>query len=204
MPVIKNILRGRDPESIWRSEGWSSEWRFPAVGSGGEELLFKIRTPLEWTKADVRSLPETSPAESVAEAMRRLSAAVGTAGVVALLGVEHTVAREDEPDVHLFATLTVALKDLAGPMPDSVPDAEVSPVDLNTPGGHYRGVRVRGLAEAELVPGRSAMPYLTVQYMVRTDYGVLASTFATPQVGTFEGLMPVFDKIATACWLERA
>jgi hypothetical protein len=202
--MIKNILKGRDPESIWRSEGWGSEWTFPAVGAQGEQLDFKIRTPLEWAKADVRALPETSPPESVAQAMRRLSSAVGTAGVVALLGVEHTVARQDEPDLHLFATLTVALKDLPGAMPESLPDAQVGPIELNTPGGLYRGVRIRRLAQAELVPDRPAMPYLTVQYMVRTDYGVLASTFATPQVGTFDGLMAVFDKIATACWLDPA
>ncbi len=46
------------------------------------------------------------------------------------------------------------------------------------------------------------MSFLTIQYMVRTDYGVLTSTFATPQGEVFDRLIPVLDKIAGACWLD--
>ena len=202
MPLIKDIFARRDPEEHWRSRGWGPEWRFPAAGPGGQPISLRVRTPLDWTKVDVRKLPERAPTGSVAEAMRRLSATIGTAGVIALLGVEHTVAREGTPDLHLFATLTVALKDLDGPMPESLPEASVAPIELNTVGGRYAGVRVRRVSKAEIVAGQPPMAFLTVQYMVRTRYGVLASTFATPQQEIFDRLIPVFDKIAGAIWLE--
>ncbi len=204
MPLTKDIWNMRDPERYWRSRGWGSEWRFPALGPAEEPLKLTVRAPADWTLVDVRELPEAdvAPSGSVAQAMARLSQVVATAGVIALLGVERTVAREDKPDLHLFATLTIALKDLPGPMPESLPDAQVEPIELEHPKQAYRGIRVRRVQTAEIVPGQPPMPFLTIQYMVRTDHGVLTSTFATPQGEIFDRLIPALDKIAGACWLD--
>jgi hypothetical protein len=90
------------------------------------------------------------------------------------------------------------------PTPQSLPGADVEPVP-HGPDFRYPGVRVRRLESAEIVPGQPPTEFLSVQYLLDTEYGVLAVTFATPQVEIFdeEGKM-LFMRIASASKLERA
>jgi hypothetical protein len=202
--VIKNLWSTRDPESYWRSRGWGSEWRFPAMGPRGETLAFSIRAPLDWSLVDVRKLPDAdvSPPGSVAQAMVKLRDMYDAAGMIAVLGMEHTIKREHMPDAHLFATISVALADNPDPRADALLGADVQPFEYSANQRPYRGMRARGITTAEVVPGRRAKPVITVQYLMRCDYGVLAIMFATPQ-REFDRLMPLFDKIASASWLHR-
>jgi hypothetical protein len=205
MSLIKSLQHARDPEGYWRSQGWGPEWRFPAQGTGGEALAFSIRSPLDWKLVDVRKLPVdgSAPDGSVAQAMIRLREACDAAGMIAVLGIEHTVKRENKPDAHLFATISVALADVADPTTQSVPGEDVEPFEYSWDKRSYQGVRARTVRTAELVPDRPPIPFISVQYLLRCDYGVLATTFATPQ-REFDRLTPLFDKIARACRLERA
>jgi hypothetical protein len=205
MSLIKSLQKARDPEAHWRSQGWGPEWRFPAEGTGGEPLTFSIRSPLDWKLVDVRKLPVdgSAPEGSIAQAMVRLREVCDAAGMIAVLGIEHTVQREDKPDGHLFATISVALADVADPTLDSVPGGDVEPFEYRWDERPYRGVRARTVRTAELVPGHPPMAFISVQYLLRCDYGVLATTFATPQ-REFERLTPLFDKIARAGRLQRA
>jgi hypothetical protein len=202
--LIKSLQQARDPEARWRAHGWGPERRFPAEGPDGRKLAFSIRAPLDWRLVDVRRLADEGPppAGSVAETMLNLREALDAAGVIAVLGIEHTVMREDKADAHLFATISVALADVPDPTPESVPGADPEPLEYSWDKRPYRGVRTRGTRTAELVPGRPAVSFLTVQYLIRCDYGVLATTFATPQ-REFERLTPLFDKITRSCHFER-
>jgi hypothetical protein len=205
MPLIKDLRIARDPERYWRSRGWGPEWRFPVARPGDEPLALSLRVPIDWKAVDVLEMPAEVAATpgSLSQAMARLAREVDASGVIAVLGIARTVAREGKPDAHLFATITFALTDVAGPAPDSIPGAEVEPIELNHPGAPYRGVRVRRVRDA-VEPGKAPMSFLTVQYLVQTGYGWLATTFATPQRDVFERLGPLLDKIAGATWLDPA
>ena len=205
MSLIKSLKYANDPEGYWRSEGWGPEWRFPAQGLRGETLACSIRAPLDWKMVDVGKLPAADAASpgSVGQAMVKLREACDATGMIAVLGIEHAVKREDKPDGHLFATISVALADVADPTTESVEGDDVQPFEYKWEKRPYRGVRVRRVQTAELVPGRPPMPFITVQYLMRCDYGVLATTFATPQ-REFDRLIALFDKIARGCWLDPA
>ena len=164
--------------------------------------MLRVRTPLPWRRIDAREVSDPVLTGSVAQAMQRLSSTAGAAGVLAVLGMEHTLALGGAPHLRLFATLTVALKDLPGPMPELRPGDGVTPIELNTAGGRYAGVRVRRVSESAIVPGAAPVSFLTIQYLVRTRYGVLASTFATPQPEIFDRLIPALHQIAAGVWLE--
>lgn len=203
MSLIKDLRIARDPERYWRSKGWGPEWRFPVEQSGGERLMLSLRVPVDWQAIDVLKMPaEAATAEgSMTQAMAALARETDAAGVIAVVGIGRAVALEGKPDAHLFATITVALADLPGPAPDSIPGAEVEPIELDHGRGVYRGVRVRRTRNAA-APGLAPMKFLTVQYLVDTGHGWLSTTFATPQHDVFEKLGLLFDKIAGACWLD--
>lgn len=206
MSLIKNLKIARDPEGYWRSHGWGPEWRFPVTGPRGEPLAVSARMPGEWKATDVLKMaPEAAASSgSVAQAMALLAREVDAAGVIGVLGIGRAVKREGKPDAHLFAVIAFALADVAGPPPESIPGAEVEPVEFEHPNGPYRGIRVRRTKQVGAASDQLGKSVLTVQYLLRTDYGVLATTFATPQQDAFEKLTPVLDKIAGACWLDPA
>jgi len=203
MSLIKDLRIARDPERYWRSRGWGPEWRFPVPRPAGEALALSIRIPVEWEAIDVLKMAPDVAQTPLPQAMATLAREVDAAGVITVLGIARPVAREGKPDAHLFAILTCALTDVAGPAPDSIPGAEVEPIELNHPNAPYRGVRVRRVRSAN-VSGKPPMSFLTVQYLVQTGHGWLATTFATPQRDVFERLGPLLDKIAGATWLDPA
>jgi hypothetical protein len=182
----------RDPEAYWRSSGWGPEWRFPTTRADGEPLELALRVPGGWEAFDVMKRPVGNAATTgpLAAAVGPLARGIEAAGVIAVIGIAHPLARKGATDAHVFATLTVALGDVAGAFPESVPGAEVAPVEFRHPEGSYRGVRISRVSGT-----------LAVQYLVRTEHGVLAITFTTPQVDVFERLGELFDKVAATCSL---
>lgn len=203
MSLIKSLKHAVDPEAPWREGGWAPEWRFPAEGARRESLVFSIRRPLDWNCADLRDLADGSaPDGSVAQAMVKLREVCDAAGTIAVLGIEHPVKRENKPDAHLFATISVALAGGPNPTLESVPGPDVEPFEYTLDKRPYRGVRAREVRTAELIPGCPPIPLIAVRYLVRCDYGVLATTFATPQ-REFERLTLLFDKIAGGCRFQR-
>jgi hypothetical protein len=139
-------------------------------------------------KRPVGAAATTGP---LAAAVGPLARGIEAAGVIAIMGIAHPLPRKGAVDAHAFATVTVALADVAGAFPESVPGAQVAPVEFGHPQGSYRGVRIRRVSGT-----------LTVQYLVRTEHGVLAITFTTPQVDVFERLGEFFDKVAATCSLD--
>jgi hypothetical protein len=137
-----------------------------------------------------RPVGDAATTGPLAAAVAPLARGIDAAGVIAIIGIAHPVPRKGAADAHVFATVTVALADVAGAFPESVPGAEVAPVEFGHPAGNYRGVRIRRVRST-----------LTVQYLVRTEHGVLAITFSTPQVDVFERLGDLFDKVAATCSL---
>jgi hypothetical protein len=203
--LIKDIKIALDPEREWRRRGWGEEHRYPVTGSDGQALVLTFRVPVEWDTIDVMKLraDAAAPDGSLARALVMLSREVETTGAIAVVGIARTVPREGKPDASLFAVLTFAVSDLPGPAPAEIPGAEVEPIELNHPGLPYKGVRIRRIRDAT-VPSGQQIPVLTVQYLVDTGHGWLATTFATPQPEVFERLVPLLDKIASACWLDPA
>jgi hypothetical protein len=200
MHLARRLQLARDPEGFWRSQGWGPEWRFRTARRGGRRLDFSIRVPVDWNAFDVMKMPAEAATRpgGLAQAVQALAQGVDAAGVIAIMGIGHDLPREGEPDAHLFVLLSVALRVVPGPFPDSIPGARVDPILFEHEGGNYPGVRVRRVHHAEALSGEPPMSLLTVQYLVQTDYGVLASTFVTPQVAVFETLMPLLDKVAGA------
>jgi hypothetical protein len=194
----------RDPEAYWRSCGWGPEWRFPATRSDGEPLVLSLRVPVDWKAFDVMQMPADAVArtDALEQTVAALARGIDAAGVIAIMGIGHELPREGMSDAQLFVTLTVALAEVSGPFPDRITGAEVEPVEFAQPGVTYRGVRIRRVRNAAVLPDQPALPVLTVQYMVRTDHGVLAITFITPQVDAFEKLGLLLEKIAGACSLD--
>ncbi|HWF52879.1 MAG TPA: hypothetical protein VG294_19700 [Solirubrobacteraceae bacterium] len=200
-----NSRLASDPETYWRDAGWGPEWRFPVTRADGEPLELALRVPLDWEAFDVMKRPLGEAAETgpLAQVLAPLARGIDAAGVIAIMGIAHPLPREGAPDAHLFVTLTVALADLTGAFPDSVPGSEVEPVEFAHPGGPERGVRIRRTRDAAVAPGAPPLPVLTVQYLVRTEHGVMAITFMTPQVDVFDRLGELFEKIAATCSLAR-
>jgi hypothetical protein len=109
---------------------------------------------------------------------------------------------EGRPDFYLLLTMTVALSQLPGPAPESIPDAEVKPVEFKDEAGDYRGKRIQQIRSRDVLPGQPAVSFLTVQFMLETEHGWLVVTFATPQANFFARAESMFDKIAETCRLE--
>ena len=205
LKIVQSLKIARDPEAYWRSQGWGPKLTFLIdERSDGEPLALTLRVPVDWTTCDVLKMPADVAATpgSMAQALANLGRVVDRSGVITVLGIARGVEREGQPDTHLFATITVALADVPGPAPESIPDAEVEPVEFEDPRGGYRGVRVRRVQSRAVVPDQPPMSFLTVQYLLETDQGWLAITFATPQHEVFARLGSLFDKIAAACRLE--
>jgi hypothetical protein len=186
-----------DREAYWRSQGWGPEWSFDTTRTDGRPLVFSIRVPVAWNACDVMKLPvdRAEDRHSLPHMLAALARGIDAAGVIAIMGIGHDLIMEGEPPAGLFAVLTVALRQVPGPFPDSIPGARVDSVEFGHAGGNYPGVRIVRLHEGE-GEGEGEGSLLTVQYLVQTDHGVLASTFATPQAGLFERLLPLLDKIA--------
>jgi hypothetical protein len=204
MSLIKSLKVARDPEAYWRSQGWGPKQTFLVERSDADPLMLTLRVPADWTTYDVLKMPADVAATpgSMAQALANLGRVVDRSGVITVLGIARAVEREGMPDTHLFATITVALADLAGPAPESIPGAEVEPVEFDDPRGSYRGVRVRRAQSRAVVADQPPMSFLTVQYLLQTDFGWLAITFATPQHDVFAKLGLLFDKISAAVRLE--
>ncbi|MDQ6775291.1 MAG: hypothetical protein M3071_03505 [Actinomycetota bacterium] len=192
-----------DPEAYWRSSGWGPEWRFPATRLDGEPLELSLRVPLAWEAFDVMKRPVGAATMTgpLARAVAPLAQGIEAAGVIAIIGIDHALPLEGADDAHLFVTLTVALADVTGAIPEYFPGAQVEPVEFGHPDGSYRGLRIRRIKEAAVTPDGHPVPLLAVQYMVRTEHGVLAIAFATPQVEVFEALDELLVKIAGTCTL---
>ncbi|HWF73830.1 MAG TPA: hypothetical protein VG186_10830 [Solirubrobacteraceae bacterium] len=204
MSLIKNLKIARDPEAYWRRQGWGPKLTFLIERPGAERLALTLRIPLDWQAFDALDMPADAepPPGSMAQAVAALARVAGAAGVITVLGITRTVAREGNPDAQLFATVSVALADVPGEAPESSPAAEVGAVEFEHPDGDYRGTRIREVRRAEIVPGNEPASFLSVQYLLETEYGWLAVTFATPQVEVFEKLGLLFDKIAGGCRIE--
>ncbi|HEY5316980.1 MAG TPA: hypothetical protein VIJ20_03310 [Solirubrobacteraceae bacterium] len=207
MNLIESGLRPEtpgDPEAHWRSHGWGPKWKFPATRSDGARLVLSLRVPLDWKATDVMKMPAEAATKSgsLAEVVATLARGIDAAGVIAIMAIGYDFPREGKPNSELYVMLNVALKDVPGPLPESILGADVEPVEFKHPGGDYRGVRIRRVSDGAALPDQPPQPILTVQYMLRTEHGVLATTFMTPQVGVFEKLVPLLDKIADGCSLE--
>jgi hypothetical protein len=204
MSLIKSLKIARDPEAYWRSQGWGPKLTFLVPRSDGERLVLSLRVPADWEAVDVLNMPREVAATpgSMAQALANLGRVVDQSGVVTVLGIARAVEREGQPDAHLFATITLAVADVPGESPDSIPGAEVEPIEFKDPRGDYRGVRVRQVLSREVVPDQPPMSFLTVQHLIQTEHGWLAITFATPQHEVFAKLGRLFDKIAASCRLD--
>jgi hypothetical protein len=204
MSLIKDIRLARDSERRLRSQGWGPEWRYPVERSGGDSLVLSFRVPVDWKAIDVLKMPsEAAASGSLAQAMALLAREVDATGVIGVVGIGRVVEREGQPDLNLFATISFAFAEVAGPLPESSADTEVEAIEFEHQEWSYRGVRVRRTHPVKAAPDQLGASFLTIQYLVRTDYGALAITFATPQAA-FGQLIPLLDKIAGACVLRPA
>ena len=203
MSLIKNLKIARDPEAYWRSQGWGPKLTF-LVTSADEPLVLTLRVPVDWESIDVLNMPADVAATpgSMAQALANLGRLVEATSVITILGIVRAIEREGQADTHLFATVTIALTDVPGPAPESIPGAEVEPVEFKHPHGDYQGVRVRQVQIRAVVPDQPAMSFLTVRYLIETDHGRLAIAFATPQHDVFAKLAGLFDRIAGGVRLE--
>lgn len=201
--MINDIPPGPDPEEEWRAQGWNSEWTFSARSPGGEQLLLKWRSPLDVTRVDVRAIREDAPAGSVAQTVRQLARVFATPRDVAAVGIEHRVARASAPELYVFATVTVAVHDVASAARAATNDAAPTFLQLNTPGGRYPSSRTLTRTPAPVVANRPPIDVLTIRYVARTPYGHLALVVATPQMELAQ-LLPGLDTMATGFWLEAA
>lgn len=190
-PLERKWLK-RHLRDIRERAGWGPRLTWPVTGAGEGELLFALRIPLEWKTVDALDRPPGEPG-SLNQVMTALARSVDAAGVIAAQCI-FRMAGEHAP---VFATVTAARADVAGPPPESVPGAEVERASLPVGGG----VRVKRTREAELVPGRDPMPVLIVQYLLETGHGALALTFTTPQHAIFDEFAELFEKIAQTAWL---
>jgi hypothetical protein len=205
MSLIKALKP--DPEAKWRKGGWRPRLAFRTSGFGGEPLTLTLRLPLEWMTCDFLALPAEVTAVkpkpgSLAEAMMSIATVADRSGAITVQGMVRPVELEGRPDFYLLLTMTVALAQLPGPAPQSIPDAEVRPVEFKDEGGAYRGTRIRQIRSREFLPGQPAVSFLTVQFMLETGHGWLVITFATPQADLFTQTESMFDKIAEMCRLE--
>jgi hypothetical protein len=201
--LIKAFKHVRDPEAIWRENGWGPKLTFLAARPDGEPLVLTLRVPLEWETCDVLHMPAEVAAEpgSLAHALASLGKEVDSPDPITVLGMARPVQREGKPDVHLIATVTIAVADVSGPAPESVPGGEVEPVEFRNSERDYRGVRIREVKSRELVPGQP-LSFLTVQYMLECEHGWLVITFATPQADVFTKLGGLLDKIVEGVRLD--
>jgi hypothetical protein len=206
LSLIKALKHRRDPEAIWREGGWGPTRAFPTSGFDGEPLMLTLRLPLGWDAADLLKVPPEMAADvkpgSLAEAITSTASVAGTSGAIAVLGMTRPIEREGKPDARALLSMTVALSDLPGPAPESIPDAEVKPVEFKDEDRDYRGVRIQQIRSREVLPG--VLPFLTVQFMLETEHGWLVITFATPQANFFTRTETLFDKIAETCLLKSA
>jgi len=202
--LFKSSDTVEDREAIWRSHGWGPPWKFPATRAGGTPLVLSLRVPVAWKAMDVMKMPAevASTNGSLAQAVATLAHGIEAAGVVAIMGIGHELPREGKPDAQLFVLLSIALKDAHGPLPDAIPGADLEPVEFKHEAGNYRGVRIRRVTDAAVLPEHPPQPVLSTQYLLKTRHGVLACTFTTPQVVVFEKLSPLLDKIAAGCHLD--
>jgi hypothetical protein len=101
----------------------------------------------------------------------------------------------------LAAGLSVMLADRAAPVSRapltarSFEGCEVSAVTL--PLGS--GLRVRHLAQADVLAGSAPLEVLRIQYLIHTVAGLLTVTFVTPQAPRTGAWELLFDAMATTC-----
>jgi hypothetical protein len=187
---LERALVARRGERVWDEAGWGPRLAWPVPGR--ESLVFSLRVPRPWKTVDALARPDGEPG-SLDQALPALAQGIEAGGVITAQGI-FTFAPDDTP---VFGTLTAALSDVPGEPPARLPDAEVESATLRV----GRGARVRRVRDAQVVPGRLPIPVMTLQYLLRTEHGALALTFATPQRGLFDELAELFDQVVQTCLL---
>jgi hypothetical protein len=163
------------------------------IERAGETLSVAIEPPTTGETFDLlATIGETFPPGSPAEVMTTLARASHHPGVVAVRGF----ALRMTPRPLMF-TLAIALTQVEGEMPDpeTIEDGDAESIEL--PVGD--GIRISRRRRAVLRSDHNAEPVLTVQYLIATDFGGLAMTFATPHVDGQTEFTLLFDKIARSC-----
>jgi hypothetical protein len=165
------------------------------VSNPGTTTVFEIAVPPGWQQLDL--LAKIPDPAVPSEAVEALAEASRLRGYGTLLLVRALVARESGvPPVSagLVATLadprTAPMSALSAS--DGFGNADVSAVKL--PVG--RGVRVKHVVSTEVLDGVLAPAFLSVQYLLDSEHGLLTMTFTTAQGQPSGEWEKLFDAMA--------